>query len=161
MDPTNVDEYGDYARLTGIRGVYRVSHSHVLNQKAVARFHARKLGKRYELRKAHNYGIVGSRLEGNPKLVLAYQTGASTAAVIGAVWASATIGAAKPLVRLGAGLAAGGALSNMIERWTAGHVTDYIHGTSAPIGLLQKRIWNVADMAIFNGCVIALAGYVL
>ena len=48
MDPTNVDEYGDYARLTGIRGVYRVSHSHVLNQKAVARFHARKLGKRYE-----------------------------------------------------------------------------------------------------------------
>ena len=121
----------------------------------------KKLGKRYELRKAHNYGIVGSRLEGNPKLVLAYQTGASTAAVIGAVWASATIGAAKPLVRLGAGLAAGGALSNMIERWTAGHVTDYIHGTSAPIGLLQKRIWNVADMAIFNGCVIALAGYVL
>lgn len=48
LDPTNVDEYGDYARLTGIRGVYRVSHSHVLNQKAVARAHAEKLGRRYE-----------------------------------------------------------------------------------------------------------------
>ena len=48
LNPTNVDEYGDYARLTGIRGVYRVSHSHVLNQKAVAEFHAKSLGKRYE-----------------------------------------------------------------------------------------------------------------
>ena len=48
LNPTNVDEYCDYARLTGIRGVYRVPHSHVLNQKAVASFHAGKLGKRYE-----------------------------------------------------------------------------------------------------------------
>ena len=48
LNPTNVDEYGDYARLTGIRGVYRVSHSHVLNQKAVAEAHAESLGRRYE-----------------------------------------------------------------------------------------------------------------
>ena len=48
LDPTNVDEFCDYARLTGIKGVYRSSHSHVLNQKAVASFHAAKLGRRYE-----------------------------------------------------------------------------------------------------------------
>ena len=48
LNPTNVDEYCDYARLTGIRGLYRVSHSHVLNQKAVAEAHAKSLGKRYE-----------------------------------------------------------------------------------------------------------------
>lgn len=48
LNPTNVDEYQDEARLTGIKGVYRVSHSHVLNQKAVAEHHARGLGKRYE-----------------------------------------------------------------------------------------------------------------
>ncbi len=48
LDPTNTDEFCDYARLTGIKGLYRVSHSHVLNQKAVAAFHARKTGKRYE-----------------------------------------------------------------------------------------------------------------
>ena len=47
LNPTNVDEYCDYARLTGIRGIYRVSHSHVLNQKAVAEFHAAKLGRAY------------------------------------------------------------------------------------------------------------------
>ena len=117
------------------------------------------LGKQYELRQAHNFGIVGSRFEGKPKLVLAYQTGATTVAVIGAVLVSQTVGVSRPLVRLGAGLAAGGALSNMIERWASGFVTDYLHGTKqSPIPLLQKRIWNVADMAIFNGCVIALIG---
>ena len=47
LNPTNVDEYCDYARLTGIKGIYRVSHSHVLNQKAVAEFHAAKLGRSY------------------------------------------------------------------------------------------------------------------
>ena len=48
LNPTNVDEYCDYARLTGIRGLYRVSHSHVLNQKAVAETHAEATGRRYE-----------------------------------------------------------------------------------------------------------------
>jgi len=48
LNPTNVDEYGDLARLTGIKGLYRTSHSHVLNQKAVAEFHAEATGKRYE-----------------------------------------------------------------------------------------------------------------
>ena len=48
LNPTNVDEYGDLARLTGIKGLYRVSHSHVLNQKAVAEYHAKTLGKRYQ-----------------------------------------------------------------------------------------------------------------
>ncbi len=48
LNPTNVDEYCDYARLTGIKGIYRTSHSHVLNQKAVAQYHADKMGKKYE-----------------------------------------------------------------------------------------------------------------
>ncbi len=45
LNPTNVDEYCDYARLTGIRGLYRTPHSHVLNPKAVAEAHARAMGK--------------------------------------------------------------------------------------------------------------------
>ena len=49
LNATNVDEFGELARLTGIKGIYRSSHSHVLNQKAVAEFHAEnKLGRRYE-----------------------------------------------------------------------------------------------------------------
>ncbi|MBE6383040.1 MAG: butyrate kinase [Lentisphaerae bacterium] len=48
LNSTNVDEFNDFARLTGIKGVYRFSHSHCLNQKAVAEFHAEKIGHRYE-----------------------------------------------------------------------------------------------------------------
>ena len=48
MDPTNVDELCDLARVTGIRGVYRNAQSHVLNQKATARMYAAKVGKKYE-----------------------------------------------------------------------------------------------------------------
>ena len=48
MDPTVVDELCDYARMTGVRGVYHRAGSHALNMKAVARKHARTLGRRYE-----------------------------------------------------------------------------------------------------------------
>lgn len=48
MDATNVDELCDYARITGINGVYRNAQSHVLNQKAVAKYYAREIGKKYE-----------------------------------------------------------------------------------------------------------------
>jgi len=48
LNPTNVDELCDYARVTGIAGVYRNAQSHVLNQKAVAAYHAKSMGKRYE-----------------------------------------------------------------------------------------------------------------
>ena len=45
LNPTNVDEFSELARLTGIKGIYRVSHSHFLNQRAVAQYHAKVLGK--------------------------------------------------------------------------------------------------------------------
>lgn len=48
VNPTNVDELCDYARVTGLKGVYRRAQSHVLNQKGIARIHARKLGKDYK-----------------------------------------------------------------------------------------------------------------
>ena len=48
LNPTNVDEFEDVARITGLKGVYRRAQSHVLNQKGIARIHAGKLGKKYE-----------------------------------------------------------------------------------------------------------------
>ena len=48
VNPTNVDELCDYARLTGIAGLYRRAQTHVLNQKGIAAIHASQLGKRYE-----------------------------------------------------------------------------------------------------------------
>lgn len=48
VNPTNVDELIDVARLTGIKGVYRRAQSHVLNQKGIARLHCKKVGAKYE-----------------------------------------------------------------------------------------------------------------
>lgn len=48
VNPTNVDELCDYARITGIAGLYRRAQTHVLNQKAVARLFAEKINRRYE-----------------------------------------------------------------------------------------------------------------
>jgi len=48
LNPTNVDELCDYARPTGIKGVYRKAQTHVLNQKGIAEQHAASLGKKYE-----------------------------------------------------------------------------------------------------------------
>lgn len=48
VNPPDVDEYQDVARVTGIKGLYRKSHIHSLNQKEVGRRHAIALGKRYD-----------------------------------------------------------------------------------------------------------------
>lgn len=45
VNPPDVDEYQDLARMTGIKGVYRTSHHHSLNLKKTAIRHAATLGK--------------------------------------------------------------------------------------------------------------------
>ena len=47
VNPPDVDEYQDLARLTGIKGVYRRSHLHALNLKETAIRHAHSIGKEY------------------------------------------------------------------------------------------------------------------
>ncbi|MCF0236971.1 MAG: butyrate kinase [Sphaerochaetaceae bacterium] len=48
LNPINVDEFCDYARITGIKGLYRHAQSHCLNQKAIASIHAKSKGSTYE-----------------------------------------------------------------------------------------------------------------
>jgi len=48
INPPDVDEFEDLARVTGLKGVYRESRVHVLNQKEVAMRYAKELGKKYE-----------------------------------------------------------------------------------------------------------------
>lgn len=48
VDPVVVDELSDVARISGLKDIERVSIFHALNQKAVARRHAKSQGKNYE-----------------------------------------------------------------------------------------------------------------
>ena len=47
VNPPDVDEFQDVARMTGVKGVYRESKLHALNQKEVAIRYADSLGKNY------------------------------------------------------------------------------------------------------------------
>ena len=48
VNPPDVDEMQDLARMTGIKGVFRQVHLHALNLKETARRHAASLGRNYE-----------------------------------------------------------------------------------------------------------------
>lgn len=48
VNPPDVDEYEDVARVTGIQNITRASHIHSLNQKETAIRHAKLIGKLYE-----------------------------------------------------------------------------------------------------------------
>jgi butyrate kinase len=48
VDPVSVDELEPVARISGLEGIERRSFSHALNMKAVARRHAKQVGRRLE-----------------------------------------------------------------------------------------------------------------
>lgn len=48
VNPPDVDEFCDLARLTGLKGVYRESRTHALNQKEIAIRYAKKCGRKYQ-----------------------------------------------------------------------------------------------------------------
>jgi len=48
VNPPDVDEFIDVARVTGLKGVYRESRVHALNQKEVGIRYGKKIGKKYE-----------------------------------------------------------------------------------------------------------------
>ncbi|MDR1486629.1 MAG: butyrate kinase [Deltaproteobacteria bacterium] len=71
-DPPSVREQLPVARICGVKGFERMAQGHVLNQKAVGRFHAEKLGKDYNKCRfaiAHLGGGVSVAAHENGKLI--------------------------------------------------------------------------------------------
>jgi signal peptidase II len=56
--------------------------------------------------------------------------------------------------RVGLGLIAGGALSNLADRLFSGSVVDFLY---LELGPLQTGVFNVADVAIFTGGALVVA----
>ncbi len=72
VNPVSVDEISDIARVSGLKGIDRTSVYHVLNQKAIARRHAKALNKEYDelnLIICHLGGGVSVGLHMNGKVV--------------------------------------------------------------------------------------------
>lgn len=113
-----------------------------------------------QLRRMYNRGLVGSKLAGRPGAALAVQTGAAVVIVAVAVAANCPVSApcAGPIARAGLGLLLGGALSNVLERYIKHQVTNYVYLKDAKLPILRRLIWNVADLNIFLGALVAAAG---
>jgi butyrate kinase len=72
VNPVSIDEVDDIARVSGLKGIERTSVFHVLNQKAIARRHAKTLGKKYEqltLIVAHLGGGISVGLHHNGRVI--------------------------------------------------------------------------------------------
>lgn len=100
-----------------------------------------------------NKGIAYNKLETRPGAVK-FVTGTITA-VLGAVFADVVIRrGASNVFKFGISVAFGGALGNFIDRMKNGCVTDFIYIKSKRIK--NMPIFNLADVAIFFGCILML-----
>lgn len=89
-----------------------------------------RIGPRVQLRRAHNRGLLCSKLAQKPRAATALQ--------------------------IGMGLMLGGALANLIERWARGSVTDYVYLPRVVIPFFRRIIWNAADLSVLTGCITAV-----
>lgn len=101
-----------------------------------------RIGPRVQLRRAHNRGLLCSKLADRPKAAAALQT------------ASAAVLASMTTVCVFRRSSA--ALANLVERWARGAVTDYVYLPRAVIPFFRRIIWNVADLSVFAGCLVAI-----
>ena len=113
-----------------------------------------RIGQRVQLRRAHNRGLLCSKLADRPKAATALQT--ASVAVLAAAAVVCVCRRSGTALQIGMGLMLGGALANLIERWARGSVTDYVYLPRAVIPFFRRIIWNAADLSILTGCTTAV-----
>ena len=113
-----------------------------------------RIGRRVQLRRAHNRGLLCSRLADRPKAATALQT--ASVAVLAAAAVVCVCRRSGTALQLGTGLMLGGALANLIERWARGSVTDYVYLPRAVVPFFRRIIWNAADLSVLTGCVMTV-----
>lgn len=113
-----------------------------------------RIGQRVQLRRAYNRGLLCSKLADRPKAAAAVQT--ASAAVLASMTAVCVFRRSSAVLQVAMGLMLGGALANLVERWARGAVTDYVYLPRAVIPFFRRIIWNVADLSVFAGCLVAI-----
>ena len=106
-----------------------------------------RIGQRVQLRRAHNRGLLCSKLAQKPR---------AAAAVLASMTAVCIFRRSSAVLQAAMGLMLGGALANLVERWARGAVTDYVYLPRAVIPFFRRIIWNVADLSVFAGCLMAI-----
>ncbi len=96
-----------------------------------------------------NFGFAGNRCSSRPKVVK--WVGCAVLSVIICLFILLLFSKGKRGIKIGAALLAGGGLSNLLERFLHGYVTDYLRFRT-PFSWLNRWIFNLADFCIFIGC---------
>jgi signal peptidase II len=90
-----------------------------------------------------NFGLLSADDATGRWLLIAFTGTISIALVVASLWSR------RPLSAIGLGVAAGGAIGNLIDRMTYGAVADFINMSG--FGIRNPWSFNVADIAIFIG----------
>ncbi len=90
-----------------------------------------------------NFGLLSADDPTGRALLILFTGGISLALIVSALWMR------RPLSTIGLGIAAGGAIGNLIDRFTYGAVADFINMSG--FGIRNPWSFNVADIAIFIG----------
>ena len=117
-----------------------------------------RIGRRVQLRRAYNRGLLCSKLADRPKAATALQT--VSVAVLAGMTVVCACRRSSAALQAAMGVMLGGALANLIERWVRGAVTDYVYLPQAVIPFFRRIIWNVADLSVFAGCLMAIGALV-
>lgn len=109
---------------------------------------------RIVLKKYHNRGAALNFMEGRPGLLKKISFGMLL--VLGILWYLFWRKKENPAVLLGLSLAIGGGANNFYDRLKRGYVVDYF-SFRTPWNWLNQIIFNISDLCIFIGTLIAVA----
>ena len=109
------------------------------------------LGRFIRIHKLHNYGGFLHSLQNHVRLLKVLS--ASLILIVAIVLVLSLPKKGNKIKKLGLSLILGGALSNEYDRYIKGSVTDYF---SINIPLIKKIVFNIGDLAIFAGIILAL-----
>ncbi len=96
-----------------------------------------------------NFGFAGNRCTSRPEVVK--WVGCAVLSVIVCLFVLLLFTKGKRGIKIGVSLLVGGGLSNLLERFLHGYVTDYLRFRT-PFPWLNRWIFNLADFCIFIGC---------
>ena len=114
-----------------------------------------KLGNKVYIQKYYNNGAMLNLLEKKPEVLKAVQT---VLFVMGSVWFYVSLRRNdNGIVQGGIACLLGGAASNLLDRYTKGHVVDYVGFSFGP-KWFRRIIFNVSDFFIFLGSVLIVMG---
>lgn len=95
-----------------------------------------------------NFGLLANDGDMSRVVLIAAQSALALAMLAAALWSRRTVHI------VGLGVAAGGALGNILDRWTWGAVADFLNVSCC--GIDNPWSFNVADVAVFGGLALLL-----